>query len=139
MEKNRKIKDYPLHVEIETRWRDLDAFGHVNNAVFATYIETARGTLFKKWNLPFDGKGQSLIVASITINYHQQLKHPTNIIIGQKITRIGNTSFDVESALFNKNNTEKPIASSKVIVVCFDFEKQKSIPVFKQIIEDSKL
>jgi len=139
MEKNRKIKDYPLHLEIETRWRDLDAFGHVNNAVFATYIETARGTLFKKWNLPFDGKGQSLIVASITINYHQQLKHPTNIIIGQKITRIGNTSFDVESALFNKSNTEKPIATSKVIVVCFDFEKQKSIPVFKQIIEDSKL
>ena len=139
MGKNRKIKDYPLHLEIETRWRDLDAFGHVNNAVFATYIETARGTLFKKWNLPFDGKGQSLIVASITINYHQQLKHPTNIIIGQKITRIGNTSFDVESALFNKSNTEKPIATSKVIVVCFDFEKQKSIPVFKQIIEDSKL
>ena len=139
MEKNRKIKDYPLHVEIETRWRDLDAFGHVNNAVFATYIETARGTLFKKWNLPFDGKGQSLIVASITINYHQQLKHPTSIIIGQKITRIGNTSFDVKSALFNKNKMEEPIATSKVIVVCFDFEKQKSIPVFKQIIEDSKL
>ena len=139
MEKNREIKDYPLHVEIETRWRDLDAFGHVNNAVFATYIETARGTLFKKWNLPFDGKGQSLIVASITINYHQQLKHPTSIIIGQKITRIGNTSFDVKSALFNKNKMEEPIATSKVIVVCFDFEKQKSIPVFKQIIEDSKL
>ena len=126
-------------MEIETRWRDLDAFGHVNNAVFATYIETARGTLFKKWNLPFDGKGQSLIVASITINYHQQLKHPSSIIIGQKITRIGNTSFDVESALFNDNNKEEPIATSKVTVVCFDFEKQKSIPVFKQIVEDSKL
>ncbi|MAR15201.1 MAG: hypothetical protein CMG21_01945 [Candidatus Marinimicrobia bacterium] len=139
MKKNRKLKEYPLHVEIETRWRDLDAFGHVNNAVFATYIETARGTLFKKWNLPFDGKGKSLIVASITINYHQQLKHPTNIIIGQKITRIGNTSFDVGSALFNNNNKEEPIATSKVTVVCFDFEKQKSIPVFKQIVEDSKL
>ena len=139
MDKNRKIKDYPLHVEIQTRWRDLDAFGHVNNAVFATYIENARGTLFKKWNLPFDGKGKSLIVASMTINYYQQLKHPTDMIIGQKITRIGNSSFDIESGLFNKNNTKNPIAISKVIVVCFDFDKQKSIPVFKQIIEDSKL
>lgn len=139
MNKNRVLSDYPLHVEIQTRWRDLDAFGHVNNAVFATYIETARGTLFKKWNLPFDGKGQSLIVASITINYHQQLKHPTDIIIGQKISRIGNSSFDVESALFDKNNKIDPIATSKVIVVCFDFDQQKSVPVFKQIIEDSKL
>ncbi len=139
MDRNRKLTDYPLHVEMQTRWRDLDAFGHVNNAVFATYIETARGTLFKKWNLPFDGKGQSLIVASITINYHQQLKHPTDIIIGQKISRIGNSSFDVESALFDKNNKLAPIATSKVVVVCFDFDKQKSVPVFKQIIEDLKL
>ncbi len=139
MEINKKLTDYPLHVEMQTRWRDLDAFGHVNNAVFATYIETARGTLFKKWNLPFDGKGQSLIVASITINYHQQLKHPTDIIIGQKISRIGNSSFDVESALFDKNNKLVPITTSKVVVVCFDFDKQKSVPVFKQIIEDSKL
>ncbi len=139
MKKNRLLLDYPLHVEIQTRWRDLDAFGHVNNAVFATYIETARGTLFKKWNLPFDGKGQSLIVASITINYHQQLKHPTDIIIGQKISRIGNSSFDVDSGLFDKNNQTRPIATSKVIIVCFDFDKQQSVPVFKQIIEDSKL
>jgi len=117
----------------------LDAFGHVNNAVFATYIENARGMLFKKWNLPFDGTGQSLIVASITINYYQQLKHPTDIVIGQKISRIGNSSFDVESALFNKNDQIRPIATSKVVVVCFDFEQQKSVPVFEQIIEDSKL
>lgn len=139
MNKNKILKDYPLHVELQTRWRDLDAFGHVNNAVFATYIENARGMLFKKWNLPFDGTGQSLIVASITINYYQQLKHPTDIVIGQKISRIGNSSFDVESALFNKNDQTRPIATSKVIVVCFDFEQQKSVPVFEQIIEDSKL
>ena len=139
MNKNKILKDYPLHVELQTRWRDLDAFGHVNNAVFATYIENARGMLFKKWNLPFDGTGQSLIVASITINYYQQLKHPTDIVIGQKISRIGNSSFDVESALFNENDQLRPIATSKVIVVCFDFEQQKSVPVFEQIIEDSKL
>ena len=139
MDKNRKLTDYPLHVEMQTRWRDLDAFGHVNNAVFVTYIENARGTLFERWNLPFDGTGQSLIVAAITIDYHKQLKHPTNIIAGQKITRIGNSSFDIETALFNKNNQEHPIAISKVVVVCFDFEKQKSVPVFKQVIEDSKL
>ena len=139
MRKNRKLKDYPISKEIETRWRDLDAFGHVNNAVFATYIENARGTLFKKWNLPFNGTGQSLIVASITINYHQQLKHPSEIIVGQIISRIGNTSFDIESGLFTNANKDNPIATSKVVIVCFDFDKQKSVPVFKQIVDDSKI
>ena len=61
MNKNIRLKDYPFHVKIKTRWRDLDAFGHVNNAVFATYIENARATLFEKWNLPYAGEGQSLI------------------------------------------------------------------------------
>ena len=138
MVKNKLLADYSMHVKLQTRWRDLDAFGHVNNAVFATYIETARGTLFKKWDLPYDGKGKSLTVAAITINYHKQLKHPTNIIIGQSISRIGNTSFDVLSALFDEQNTLEPIATSKVVIVCFDFDKQKSVPVFKQIINDFK-
>ena len=138
MIKNKTLADYSMHVKLQTRWRDLDAFGHVNNAVFATYIETARGTLFKKWNLPYDGKGKSLTVAAITINYHKQLKHPTNIVVGQSISRIGNTSFDVNSALFDEQNTLKPIATSKVVIVCFDFDNKKSLPVFKQIIKDSK-
>ena len=138
MAKNKILTDYSMHVKLQTRWRDLDAFGHVNNAVFATYIETARGTLFKKWDLPYDGKGKSLTVAAITINYHKQLKHPTNIVIGQSISRIGNTSFDVVSALFDEENTLEPIATSKVVIVCFDFDKQKSVPVFKQIINDFK-
>jgi len=139
MKKNRNLEEYPFHVEVDTRWRDLDAFGHVNNAVFATYIETARGTLFEKWNLPFDGTGQSLIVASITIDYLKQIKHPTKMIIGQRISRIGNSSFDIESSIFTKENKQSSIANSKVIVVCFDFDTQKSVPVFNQVIEDSKL
>ena len=138
MDKNNNLSSYPIHVELHTRWRDLDAFGHVNNAVFATYIETARGTLFKRWNLPFNGMGQSLIVASITIDYHQQLKHPSDIIVGQKISRIGTSSFDIESSIFNRTNTSESIASAKVTVVCFDFDQQQSVPVFEQIINDFK-
>lgn len=139
MNKNKKLSHYPLHVDLQTRWRDLDAFGHVNNAVFVTYIETARGTLFERWNLPFNGTGKSLIVAAITINYYEQLKHPSNIIIGQKISRVGNSSFDIDSGLFNKENQDSSIATSKIVIVCFDFDKQKSVPVFKQIIKDSNL
>jgi len=139
MKKNRNLEDYPFHIKMETRWRDLDAFGHVNNAVFATYIENARATLFEKWNLPYAGEGQSLILASMTIDYLKQLKHPKKFIIGQRISRIGNTSFDVESSMFTEEDKISPIAKSKIVVVCFDFDKQKPVPVFKQVIEDSKL
>lgn len=136
MTKNKNLTNFPFHVNIQTRWRDLDAFGHVNNAVFATYIETARGTLFKRWSLPFDGTGKSLIVASMTINYLKQLKHPSNIIVGLKINKVGNTSFNIESYIFNEKDTQNPIATSNVVIVCFDFDNQKPVPVFSQILKD---
>ena len=136
MTKNKNLTNFPFHVNIQTRWRDLDAFGHVNNAVFATYIETARGTLFKRWSLPFDGTGKSLIVASMTINYLKQLKHPSNIIVGLKINKVGNTSFNIESYIFNEKDIENPIATSNVVIVCFDFDNQKPVPVFNQILKD---
>ena len=44
------ITDYPQHYELKTRWKDIDLFGHVNNAVFLTYIEDARIIYFKRWN-----------------------------------------------------------------------------------------
>ena len=136
MKKNKNLSNFPFQVNLQTRWRDLDAFGHVNNAVFATYIETARGTLFKRWSLPFDGTGQSLIVASMTINYLHQLKHPSDIVIGLKINKVGNTSFNVESYVFDKKDIDSPIATSEVVVVCFDFDNQKPVPVFDQILKD---
>ena len=136
MSKNKNLTNFPFHVNIQTRWRDLDAFGHVNNAVFATYIETARGTLFKRWSLPFDGTGKSLIVASMTINYLKQLKHPSNVIVGLKINKVGNTSFNIESYIFNEKDTQNPIATSNVVIVCFDFDNQKPVPVFSQILKD---
>ena len=136
MTKNKNLTNFPFHVNIQTRWRDLDAFGHVNNAVFATYIETARGTLFKRWSLPFDGTGKSLIVASMTINYLKQLKHPSNIIVGLKINKVANTSFNIESYIFNEKDIQNPIATSNVVIVCFDFDNQKPVPVFSQILKD---
>ena len=136
MTKNKNLTNFPFHVNIQTRWRDLDAFGHINNAVFATYIETARGTLFKRWSLPFDGTGKSLIVASMTINYLKQLKHPSNIIVGLKINKVGNTSFNIESYIFNEKDIQNPIATSNVVIVCFDFDNQKPVPVFSQILKD---
>ena len=133
-----KISNYPFKTKLATRWRDLDAFQHVNNAVFATYIENARVNLFIRWNLPFDGTGQSLIVASLKIDYYKQLKHPSNLIVGQRISRIGNTSFDIESAIFMEDYENEPLCVSKLVCVCYDFDKQKPTPIYKQILNDYK-
>ena len=128
-----KLSDFPFHHETKTRWRDLDAFRHVNNATFLSYIEDARILFFKRWGINL--KEKSLIVAAVKIDYIKQLKHPSNIIIGQKVSRLGTKSFDIQSAVFNEKNTEL-ICSSTITSVCYDFNQKKSILIYDEIKND---
>ena len=133
-----KLQDYPFSINMQTRWRDLDAFGHVNNAVFATYVETARIELFNRWDISQHGGNRSIIAASLKLDYLQQLSHPSTIQIDQNISRIGTTSFDIQSTIF-LNKIDSPICTAVLTCVCFDYEKQISIPVFDEIKADSLL
>ena len=127
------LEYFLFHHNIQTRWKDMDSFGHINNAVYLTYIEDARTTLFKRWNLK--GQNKSVIVASLNIDYFTQIKHPSKLIIGSKISRIGNSSFDIQSAIFI-DGLKKPAALSLVICVCYDYENGKSVTVYDEIRND---
>ena len=128
------LKDFSFISKISTRWKDLDAFQHVNNAVFASYVENARVEFFMRWGLPSDGEGQSIIVASLNIDYVKQVKHPTDLVIGQKVSNIGNTSFVITSVVFDSKGDV--VAVSKITSVCFDFDSQCSVPVYDKIKAD---
>ena len=127
-----RLSDYSFHHQTKTRWKDLDAFQHINNAVFLSYFEDARVALFGRWNLKPNGK--SIIVASAKVNYYQQLVHPVDFTIGQKVSRLGNTSFDIQSTMFDNNET--PISDAIITCVCFDFDKQCKTAVYDLIKDD---
>ena len=127
------LEDFLFHHNIQTQWKDMDSFGHINNAIYLTYIEDARTTLFKRWNLKSQNK--SVIVASLKIDYFTQIKHPSKLIIGSKISRIGNSSFDIQSAIFI-DGLKKPAALSLVICVCYDYDNGKSVIVYNKIRND---
>ena len=133
MDKQARIEDFSFTHKIKTRWKDLDAFRHINNAVFLSYIEDARIILLRRWNIDYAGK--SLIVASVKIDYLKQVKHPSSLIIGQKITRIGNKSFDISSAMFIEGEQE-PVCVSTITSVAFDFKSNQTVKVFQEIIND---
>ena len=130
-----QLSNYPFHFKIKTRWKDMDVFGHVNNAVFLTYLEDARITFFHRWNLIDDKR--SIIVAAVKIDYLRQIDHPSHLIIGEKISRIGRKSFDIESAVFIQDK-EDPIALSIITCVCFDYAKNKSVSIYPEVIADYK-
>ena len=74
------LNDFSIHYEINTRWKDMDSFGHINNAIYLTYIENARVDLFNRWNITHPEK--SIILASIKIDFifQNNIKRPTKNI-----------------------------------------------------------
>ncbi len=128
------INDFYFQHKIKTRFRDLDAFKHVNNATFLSYLEDARLLFFKRWSINFQEK--SLIVASVKIDYINQVIHPSELTICQKISRIGKKSFDNLSVIFLE---DKIICVATITIVCYDFISKKTIPVYEEIKKDFNL
>ena len=133
MNSEQKITNFKFQHSLKTRWRDSDAFRHINNATYLSYIEDARLELMRRWGITQDG--ESVIVASVKIDYYKQVIHPTKLVIGQRVSRIGNKSFDITSVVFNEN-TKESICESVITIVCFDFSQNKTVPVYKQIKND---
>ena len=125
------VTDFYFQYNIQTRFRDLDAFKHINNAVFLTYFEDARKSFFDRWSINLEER--SLIVASIKIDYLRQLQHPSKLTVGQKISRLGTKSFDILSILFCN---EIQICTAITTIVCYNFSENKSVLLFEEIKKD---
>ena len=130
------LENFPFQFEIKTRWRDLDAFGHVNNATFATYVEDAMISMFKRWNLSQASGNRSVIAASLKLDFKQQLSHPSEIFVGQRISRMGTTSFDIQAVIYKKDAPNSSICETLLTCVCFDYNEQKPVNVYPEIAKD---
>ena len=129
------VSQYSYFHKINTRWKDLDAFGHINNAIFLSYIENARIDLLNIYEI--NNKSKSIIIASIKIDYINQINHPTKLIIGQFISRLGQTSFDINADIFSLDK-KKIYAKSKSTCVCFNYITNNKLKVYQKIKDNYK-
>lgn len=84
-----------LRVPIAVRWRDLDAFSHVNNSSFLTYIEEARLQWFQSLPGPWITEGSAPLLAATHVNYRRPIEWPCDIDVELFNDRLGNTSLTV--------------------------------------------
>jgi acyl-CoA thioester hydrolase len=79
-------------IETEVRWRDLDAFGHVNNAAYLGYIEEARVRWFKSLSADWANETSAPILAAVTANYRKPIGWPETLRVELFCERLGNKS-----------------------------------------------
>ncbi|MDI1252862.1 thioesterase family protein [Thermomonas sp.] len=80
---------------IEPRWRDLDAFGHVNNSNFLTYLEEARICWFETFDGQWVNDAIAPLLAAVQLNYRAPIDYPASIIVELFAQHIGTTSLTV--------------------------------------------
>ena len=128
--RNLQRSDFDYWSTINTRWRDMDALGHLNHAIYLGYMETARVDVYIQ--LGFSGirkdMDESTILGSMDVHYLSQVKHPASLDVGHRICRVGSKSFDFLAAIFIENE-EKPVCSALFKMVAFNYDLNKAIPV----------
>jgi len=128
--KNLQRSDFDYWSSIKTRWRDMDALGHLNHAVYLGYMESARVDVYIQ--LGFSGirkdMDESTILASMDVHYLSQVKHPASLDVGHRICRVGTKSFDFLAAVFDEEQ-EKPVCSALFKMVAFNYKMNQPILV----------
>ena len=119
--------DYRLFTPVPTRWCDADALGHINNAVSVSYIESGRIDYFAQvCQFGLTGERYGFVIAHLDVNFIQQIHHPSQLEVASKISRLGNSSFDVDTVIYQQAE-HQPLISSRGVCVWLDLQNNTSL------------
>lgn len=116
---------------LEVRWVDMDMLGHVNNAKYFSYSESARIAFFAEVFGPEMSRfqnGTGPILADIGCSFHRQVHYPSSLEIGVRITKVGRSSLQMNTPIFLKGQNEA-VADVRNVLVWFDYDKQQPATV----------
>ena len=109
------------------RWRDLDAFNHVNNSVFLTYLEEARLQWLKDVPGPwFDAHAMPVLAAS-TLNYRRPIEWPASLHIELCCTRVGSSSLTLAHRIVDTRDAQCLFCDGDVTLVWMDPASGRSV------------
>lgn len=115
-----------FRLPIAPRWRDLDAFNHVNNSNFLTYLEEARIQWFASLDKPWVTDAIAPLLAAVHINYRLPVSYPAHIAVELSAERIGNTSITIGHRIVSSDGTQVH-ADGNVVMVWIDRASGKPV------------
>ncbi len=108
------------------RFRDVDAKGHVNNAVFLTYMESARVAFLVELGAVSGLEDLSFIVARIEIDFRAPIAFGEEVEVGVRASRFGSKSFDLDYEL---RAGGRLVAEAKSVCVGYDYGTGETVPI----------
>lgn len=127
-----KPEDFSVKITIPIQWGDQDAFGHVNNIHFLRWFESARIEYLRQCNARISNESVGPILASVNCDYRKQVLFPDEVIVSATVNKIGDSSITIQHYMWSRQQSAL-VAEGQSIVVMFDYQAQKTVPVSDEI------
>ncbi|WP_298215342.1 thioesterase family protein [Acidocella sp.] len=117
-----KLADFTFKTYDKVRYGDTDRQGHVNNAVFATFLESGRCEFLDHVFGPdWRKQGGSFVIVRLEVDFRAEIFWPGRVEIGTSVMRVGTSSLRTYQALFQG---EKLVATAEGVLVFLDSDKR---------------
>jgi acyl-CoA thioester hydrolase len=114
-----------VEVKVPIRWRDVDAYGHVNNAVFLNYLEEARDRLVVSL---FGERAWDFVIARVAIDYRSELNQDDReVVVRCRVTGFGTSSVRTAEQVLAADG--RLAAESESVIVARDPQVGRSRPL----------
>jgi acyl-CoA thioester hydrolase len=110
------------------RFRDIDGMGHVNNAVYLSYIELARTQFYMHQANKRTLEEIDFILAHVEIDFESQATWGDEIEVAAWPSKIGTSSFTLSYEISEKRSC-RILARAKSVLVSYDYQTKKSKPI----------
>lgn len=125
---------HPVSVVIPVQWGDMDALGHVNNARFFSWFESARIALFERIGVATKGPSDvGPILATTTCDFLRPVVFPATVHVGVRVARVGETSIGMEYEVTDANATAETTATvyarGTSVAVLVDYRSMQKVRV----------
>ena len=112
---------------VEIRWSDVDAYQHVNNAVYATYLEECRDEWVERV-LGKSGDSWDFVLARVAIDFRRELRlEDEHVVVSCALVRIGNSSIVLSEQIRTQDGDLS--AEAEAVLVARDRELGRSRPL----------
>ena len=120
------MNGYPYVIPLQVRWRDIDAFRHVNNAAIVSYLETARAEMWREYFSGSDAMDIPFVISHLEVDYQRPISLYDEVLVGLRATDITRSSFSFEYLIQAQGLTA---AIARTLQVCVRHESGRPVRV----------
>jgi len=113
---------------LRPRFRDTDAMGHINNAVYVTYLEVARQEYWRTFRQGADYRVVPFILARVEIDFRSEALMRDDLELAIRCSHVGTKSFGFEYEIRDAA-TRRLVVSARTVQVFYDYAAKQSIPI----------